>query len=112
MEFPHLQQIYATHRSDDFELLAVETTNRSELAKEFVKKYGATFPIATDDAKMSRERFELLGVPTTFLIDREGRIIFRHLGFSQGDEKMLEAEIRLLLERDAAAAGGSSEQAL
>ena len=105
MEFPHLQEIYATYQGDDFELLAVETSNRPELAKEFVEKHGATFPIAIDDAEMSREAYELLGVPTTFMIDREGKIIFRHLGFSPGDEEMLDAELRMLLEHALATAG-------
>ena len=97
MEFPHLQKIFAKYGGDDFTVFSVEKTNRPELSKEFVLEHGATFPVVVDTARVARESYELLGVPTTFMIDRQGRYIFRHLGFSEGDEVMLEDEIRLLM---------------
>jgi hypothetical protein len=100
VEFPHLQEIHEAYGGDDFSVLAVETTNRPELAREFVQDHGATFPVLLDDQKVSRERFELVGVPTSLLIDRQGNVIFRHLGFSEGQEEMLEAEVQLLLKRE------------
>lgn len=104
MEFPHLQEIYKAHGGDDFTVLSIETTNRPELAKEMVAEFGATFPVLIDEEKVSREIFGLVGVPTTLLIDREGKVIFRHLGFMPGHEKMLEAEVGILLGEEFAAA--------
>lgn len=104
MEFPHLVEIYKAHGGDKFTVLTVETTNRPALAKEFVAEFGATFPVLVDEPKISRELFELVGVPTTLLIDRQGKVVFRHLGFSPGHEKMLEAEVGILLGEEFAAA--------
>ncbi len=100
MEFPHIQEIWAEHGGDDFVVLSVETTNRPELARAFVEKYGATFPVAMDEEKSARETFELVGVPTTLMIDRQGNVIFRHLGFSEGNEEMFKAELEILLNHE------------
>ncbi len=43
--------------------------------------------------------YKIVYTPTTFVIDRLGRAVFIHVGFAEGQEKMLEKEIRLLLER-------------
>ena len=102
MEYPHLVDIYEKYKGDDFEIFAVEGTNRPKLAGPFLEKMGATFPVVMDDQKISREMYKIKGFPTTYLIDREGRIIFRHLGFSEGKEKTFEAEIELLLRGDLA----------
>ena len=97
MEYPHLVDLYARRGGSDFTILSVETTNRPELAKMWVADMKATFPIVTDELKMARSIFQLKGVPTNILIDRKGRAIFRHLGFSPGDEKILEAEVEYLV---------------
>ena len=97
MEYPHLVDIYERRGGNDFTILSVETTNRPELAKKWVADMKATFPIVTDELKMARSMFQLKGVPTNILIDRNGRAIFRHLGFNPGEEKILEAEVEYLL---------------
>ncbi|MDM7916314.1 MAG: TlpA family protein disulfide reductase [Candidatus Eisenbacteria bacterium] len=98
MEYPHLQQIYARRGGDDFTILSVETTNRPQLAREFVQKVGATFPIVLDVDKKMHDLYSLEGVPYNLVIDRDGRVIFRHLGFAEGGEETLDAEIAYLLE--------------
>jgi hypothetical protein len=47
--------------------------------------------------------FKIQGTPTNLVIDRQGRIIFRHLGFSPGSEKILAAEIEMLKKGELAA---------
>jgi hypothetical protein len=78
-------------------VLAVETTNRPQLAKEFTSSIGVTFPVVLDDKKMSAELYDVHATPTTLMIDRSGRIIFRSLGYSPGKEASLAAQIEYLL---------------
>ncbi|MBD3161955.1 MAG: redoxin domain-containing protein [Candidatus Eisenbacteria bacterium] len=108
MEFPHLQEIYAEHGGADFTILAVEVSNRPEMAKEMVDEIGAEFPVLVDEDEAAGESYGLRGYPTTWMIDREGRIVFQHLGFSPGDQAMLRAEVELLLEGGREAAGGTA----
>jgi hypothetical protein len=100
VEYPHLQEIFARRGGDDFTILSIETTNRPELARKFVDEVGAKFPIILDEKKEARNVFALQGVPTNLLIDREGRVVFRHLGFSEGHEKILDAEVQVLLDQN------------
>ncbi len=97
MEYPRLQEIYSAQGGDDFVVLSVDNANRPELDSEFVKKVGATFPVLLDDKKIAREVYEIRGTPTNLLIDRQGKIVFRHLGFSPGQEKVLAAEVEALV---------------
>jgi hypothetical protein len=97
VEYPHLQEIFQQLGGTDFTVLSIETTNRPELARKFVQEIGATFPIALDEQKSAGTTFQLRGVPTNLLIDREGNVVFRHLGFAPGHEKILEAEVKLLM---------------
>lgn len=63
---------------------------------------GATFPIVLDDQKISRGVYKIQGTPTNLVIDRQGRIVFRHLGFGPGSEKILKAEIEMLMKGELA----------
>jgi peroxiredoxin len=44
-----------------------------------------------------RQQFNVMAFPTTYIIDREGRILYYHLGFSRGDEEKYAREIEGLL---------------
>jgi hypothetical protein len=47
-----------------------------------------------------RNQYHHKGSPTNYLIDQEGRIHFKHLGYGEGGEKVMEAEIREMLGLD------------
>ena len=47
--------------------------------------------------------YRVTGVPTTFLISPAGRVVALHRGYREGDEAILEAQVRALLEREEAA---------
>jgi len=83
--------------NQSFSLITVETTNRKKLTEEFVRKNKYTFPVLFDDKKIAKKLYKIVGVPTTFIIDREGRIMFRHVGFKEGMEKVFVEEIEELL---------------
>jgi hypothetical protein len=80
-------------------ILSIDTANRPDLDADFVKKVGAAFPIVLDNAKLSTGLFKIQGTPTNYVIDRSGKIVFRHLGFAPGGEKVLDAEIMSLMQK-------------
>jgi len=53
-----------------------------------------------DDQRVGREKYKIPGTPVTIILDRKGRMIFKHVGYGPGLEKTFEEEIRLLLERE------------
>ena len=67
----------------------------ADVVKRFARKLGMNYPVLLSDEK-TREAFGgIEAVPMTFIIDREGRIAKKHLGFTDKDE--FENEIKPLL---------------
>ena len=48
--------------------------------KPFVQKFRITYPIVVGDEKLSRRYGTITAIPTTFIIDKNGNIVDRHLG--------------------------------
>jgi len=75
-EAPALERIYERYGSE-FDLYAVNVTKGDRLkdAKAFARRYGLQFPILLDTTGKTAEDFRILFVPTSFLIDRQGRLV-------------------------------------
>ncbi len=69
--------------------------NGAEVVKPFAQKMGMNYPVALADEKTQEAFGGIEVVPTTFIIDREGRIVKEHMGFADKDE--FEKEIKPLL---------------
>lgn len=100
MELPRLQPLYETYKDRGFNVVVVEGKRQTELAEKFIAKHGLTYTALENgegDAEIVKSLFLVQGYPTSFLVDREGRIMYSHLGFEEGDEKHLAEEIESLL---------------
>lgn len=101
VEMPPLQAIYERFRDDGFTVLAVSIDTGPgyrEKVDAFVREYGLEFPVLLDpDARIQRQ-FRTVGVPETFVLDREGRIVKRLIGAADWDSPANRALIRELLE--------------
>ena len=78
-EMPLLQQRYEEHQQD-FELLAINADEPISDVTEFVQDYQLTFPILLDPDGNVQRLFRITAYPTSFFIDREGKIRAIHLG--------------------------------
>ena len=101
--FPYLQKVYDKYRGNDrVVILAVNTWEsetgkaREALVKKFIDENRYTFPVLLDEGVV--EKYGVNGIPTKFVIDRNGRIQFRKIG-AEGEEMLqnLSAQIDLLL---------------
>lgn len=100
MELPRLQTLYESYREQGFEIVAVEANRDTEQARKFIADKGLTFTMledGADDAEVVSSVFGVWAFPTSLLVDREGRVMYAHVGFELGDEEMLEEEIKSLL---------------
>lgn len=82
LEMPTMQQIYTEYRDKGFEILAVniEVDARKEIS-DFVKELRLTFPILLDpDMKITR-KFHIIGLPVSVLIDRQGVVRAKEIGY-------------------------------
>jgi len=63
--------------------------------KKFAQKSGMNYPVVLSDSNTDQAFGGIDAIPTTFVIDREGRIVKQHLGFTEKEE--FEKEIKPLL---------------
>lgn len=100
-EFPVLQRIYDSYRADPkVRFLAISVDERLEDAKDFVAEGAYTFPVAHEPEGEVALAFQVQGLPTLLVVGPDGRIRFRHVGFSPYMETLLEMQIKVLLEGD------------
>ncbi|MBU5266371.1 TlpA disulfide reductase family protein [Virgibacillus proomii] len=81
-EMPEMEKFYNDVKSD-VEIVAVNLTNsekNEEDVKEYMDKYGYTYPIPLDVKGKVRNTYQVIAVPTTYFIDEEGKIIKIHPG--------------------------------
>ena len=96
-EMPHLNRLYDKYRAAGFTLLGVNIDEDGRNAAGVASKLGLRFPVLLDTDKKVSRMYDLATMPSTVLIDRDGRVRFVHLGYKDGLETTYEKQIRELL---------------
>ena len=98
--FPWLNEMRNKYGDDGFSVVAVNVDAERELAAGFLRETPATFDIIYDPAGEIAAQWELIGMPSSFIIDRDGKVASRHVGFRSDSLEKYEAEIRRLLGKE------------
>jgi thiol-disulfide isomerase/thioredoxin len=84
-EMPSIQRLYDQIKNEEINFMVVSEEDRAKVDK-FVKERGFTFPVYTVIGEKPRV-FQTRGIPTTFIISRDGQIVFRHVGAAKWDHE-------------------------
>lgn len=79
-EMPYLQQIYDEWTDRGLVLLTIDIGESPATIKEFMLKYNLTMPVLLDARESVAQRYNITGIPTTFLIDKDGVIRAKIIG--------------------------------
>lgn len=95
MELPRLEELWLKHRDTGVSVVAVEGLRDRERAVKFINDNKLTYHLLEEDegGAVVRGTFRVRAFPTSYLIDRHGKIMYGHVGFEKGDEVRLEKEI-------------------
>ena len=90
-------RVYNQYREQGFVLLGVNTTyqDKAEAVAEFARSQQISYPILLDTEGKASEKYASRLMPTSYLIDRNGKIVSIQVG--EVDEAQLEEQIRALL---------------
>lgn len=80
--------------AEGFSVIAVNVDKEKALADEFLAEIPARFAVHFDPAGKLAQQFEVQAMPSSFLLDGEGKVIARHYGFRLADTAEYEAKIR------------------
>jgi len=73
-EFPLMDQQYQEVKDAGLQILAVNIGESDFAVQKFVDRKGLTFPVLIDDNKSVMETYNINPLPTTFLVNPEGKI--------------------------------------
>jgi peroxiredoxin len=94
---PALDELRREFPAADFQVLAVNVDRDPTDARRFLARHAVGYPSASDPEGRIPERFGVETMPTSFLIDRAGKIHYVHRGFRRGDVDDLRRRIRGLV---------------
>jgi thiol-disulfide isomerase/thioredoxin len=100
-EFPALDQIYAKYKPLGFTLVAINVESEQADADRFLATTPASFPILFDPDNTVSGNYGVSAMPTTVLIDRQGRVRWLHRAYKPGDEAKYIEQIRTVLREKA-----------
>jgi cytochrome c biogenesis protein CcmG/thiol:disulfide interchange protein DsbE len=94
-EMPRLQQAARRWAGKGAAVVGIDTIDSHRAARDFARKHGVTYAIGYDDVGETASRYGVAYTPTTFFVDRRGRIVKRVLGPVPSDE--IDTQIRRAL---------------
>ena len=86
-EMPLMEKLYSKLKNKDFAMLAVALQEQASLVKKFVQDFKLSFTVLLDSDGKAKSLFGVGTIPTTFILDREGRIIGSAVGPREWDKK-------------------------
>ncbi|MEW8232043.1 MAG: TlpA disulfide reductase family protein [Candidatus Thiodiazotropha endolucinida] len=96
-EMPLLQQLFDRYQSLGFSLLGVNVDEDRAAADKMLSDLPVSFPILYDDRSKVSKQYQVKAMPSTFMVDRDGRIRYLHKGYKPGYEEEYQQQIRQLL---------------
>ena len=96
--FPVINDLHMTYKDRGVVFLAVNVDEKSEDMEKFLAKYNASFPVVRDVEQKLVAQLDVATMPTSFIVDRQGKVRFIHSGFhGEKTRKQYTEEIESLL---------------
>lgn len=91
--FPFMNELDRELRDRGLAIVAVSVDKTADDARKFLVRYPARFALALDAAATCPPAYQLSGMPSSYLIDRNGLVRAVHAGFRAGDKDEIRRQI-------------------
>jgi cytochrome c biogenesis protein CcmG/thiol:disulfide interchange protein DsbE len=92
--FPWMSELHRRYAPDGLVIVAVDLDRDRALADRFLELHPAPFTVAFDPAGRTAEAYGVKGMPSSFLVARDGTILHSHAGFDTRKAAMVEDLVR------------------
>lgn len=95
--FPWMDKMLKTYQQDGLEIIAINMDKDRTPANKFLQRYPTQLTVAFDPKGNTASQYKIMGLPSSYLINREGKVIYQHLGFRDKDVVAYEERIKAAL---------------
>ena len=95
--YRNFKRMYDKYKDLGFTIIGVNMDGKQDVTEKFVKANQVKFTIARDPNGKIAEAFGVRGMPSSYLIGRDGKIIMAHEGFRESDKGSLEDHFKKAL---------------
>jgi len=95
--FPWMNELQQKYGGKGLVIIAINVDKKREDAQRFLSTTPAQFRIVYDVAGLTPAAFEVKGMPSSYLIDAQGRVVAAEQGFREEQKAAVEERIRALL---------------
>ena len=96
-EMPLLDELYTQYQPLGFTILGVNVEEDSSKAKQMLKESPVNFPILFDNKSEVSKLYNVVAMPSTVLVDRDGNVRYLHQGYKPGYEESYQQQVRALI---------------
>jgi cytochrome c biogenesis protein CcmG/thiol:disulfide interchange protein DsbE len=97
--FPWMNEMQAKYGPQGLHIVGIAVDNKREDAERFLRTTPAHFTVAFDTKGETPKAYAIKGMPSSYLVAPDGRVIYVHAGFREQDKAEIEAQIRASLPR-------------
>lgn len=101
--FPLMNELQQKYGQDQLTIIAVNLDGKRADADQFLKSYPAEFSILYDPEGVLASRYQLPGMPTSYIYDQQGDLALTHIGFRANDADLLRTKLASMLDLEHAA---------
>jgi cytochrome c biogenesis protein CcmG/thiol:disulfide interchange protein DsbE len=94
-EMPAMETLYGTYAKKGLVILAVNVGQGRDVVKGLVQELGITYPVLLDTDKSMAHKYDVVGLPRTYIVDKKGVIRYKILGGAS--EEILKKRLLSLL---------------
>jgi cytochrome c biogenesis protein CcmG, thiol:disulfide interchange protein DsbE len=84
-ETPHFVELQQKYAGRGLQIIGVSMDDTSDPVRDFYRQFHMNYPVVMGDAKTGETYGGVLGLPIVFLLDRDGRIVDRHMGSTKAE---------------------------
>lgn len=96
-EMPLLNALHGKYQPLGFTVLGVNVEEQEKNARGFLQNFPVDFPVLLDNQNQVSKLYDVIAMPTTVVVDRDGNMRYLHKGYKPGDEKKYRQVIKKLV---------------
>ena len=96
-EMPLLDELHNQYKALGFTVLGVNVEQDPYQARKLLKDMPVSFPVLFDDSSVVSKQYDVIAMPSTVLVDRNGNMRYLHKGYKPGLEEVYLEQVRELI---------------